>query len=287
MIRALLRRLLLGRVDPVLQDRGQEFFGRNLDALIEDDLDRAVLSMMFTGAAMITSVGPPPEGQLLQDALAAGVVAGLGRDRVFLEIGGGPPVDHSNSASLDRLGWSGLVVEPNPAFADQYSELRSPRTHLQRVAVVGEPEGQRRMTLVTAGELSYVRDAVRPPNDVWAGKREAAVRAGQTVEVDVVSPSEIWQRCLDRVGVPSYVSIDVEGGEIEILARMPWHDARPVLVTAETSLEQPRIAAMDQLMEAFGYVRVMRGAAQWDNWYLDRKAASWVQQGRPEGSLER
>jgi len=271
-------RRLLGRPDrAVLQDRGQEFFGRHLDALIDDDLDRAVLSAMFSGAAAITALGPPPEGQLLQDALAAGVVSMTGRPRVFLEIGGGPPVDHSNTAALDRLGWTGMVVEPNPVFADTYSESRSPRTHLLQAAVVGDPGETCRMSLVVAGELSYVHDVVRPPDDVWASQREAAVRAGRMVEVDVVAPGEVWERCVAMVGVPSYVSVDVEGGEIEILERMPWGSDRPMVVTAETSLETPRIAAMDRIMTNYGYIRVLRRAAQWDNWYLAAEAIESIQ----------
>lgn len=273
MIRSAARRILTRRENPVLQDRGQEFFPRHLDEALETTLDRIVLAALFMGAGRITAVGAPPEGQLLQDALAAGVISALKEPAVYAEIGGGPPVDHSNTAALDRLGWTGVVFEPNPAFADRYAEGRSERTHLQRVAVVGDPGTRRRMSLVVAGELSYVKDAVTPPKDIWEGHRQEAVRDGNLVEVEVTSADEAWAACLSIVGCPSYVSVDVEGGEVEILARMPWRESGPVLVTAETSFDAERSAEIDRIMGHAGYVRVLRRAAQWDNWYLSSGAA--------------
>jgi hypothetical protein len=278
------RRVLRGHPRPVLQDRGQEFFPRHLDALIETDLDGLVLAALFEGAARITRTGSPPESQLLQDAVAVGIISSLGSPLRYLEIGGGPPVDHSNTAALDRLGWEGAVFEPNPTFADRYAGARSPRTHLHRLAVVGEPGPSRHMSFVVAGELSYVRDAVTPPQDVWAGHRRRAVKEGSILDVEVVSPIEAWTMCLDSVGVPSYVSVDVEGGEVDILRRMPWNDRGPTFVTAETSLDPARTAAMDGVMLGFGYERVLRAAAQWDNWYLARAAAAQLSSAMAPGS---
>lgn len=287
MIRSMARRLLSGRHEPVLQDRGQEFFPRHLDKIVETPLDRDVLAALFMGAGRITAAGAPPESQLLQDALAVGIVAALGSPEVYLEIGGGPPIDHSNTAALDRLGWAGVVIEPNPDFADLYSAVRSPRTHLRRVAVVGDPGTRTRMSLVVAGELSYVKDAVTPPQDVWEGHRREALRGGNTVDVEVTSATDAWAACVTNVGCPSYVSVDVEGGEVEIISRMPWRESGPVLVTAETSLDVERSAEIDRIMSRLGYVRVLREGAQWDNWYLAEGAADRLASGLEKAGWSR
>lgn len=272
MIRSMVKRLLVGGEPLRLQDRGQEFFPRHLESLIESPADARALSLLFHGAALITALGGPPRGQLLQDAFAAGVVSRIGGEPTYLEIGGGPPVDHSNSESLDRLGWRGVVVEPNPEFADQYAAVRSARTTLRQTAVVADTAGQTHMRLVSAGELSYVEGAVTPPDDVWKSMRDEARGRGDLIQVPVVAARDLWADVVGAIGVPSFLSVDVEGGEIDVLRSLPLQDERPMIVMAETSLDAERIREMDHLMSDRGFVRVLAAASQWDNWYLSSEA---------------
>jgi len=277
-IRRVMRRLR--RSEPLmLVDRGQSFFPVDLATLLNEPRDSDALAWVFEGAALIARSGQPPSGQLLQDAFAVGVVQATRAPRTYLEIGGGPPVDHSNTEALDRLGWRGVVVEPNPHFADQYGEARSHHTKVRRVAVATGSRESGQMTLVVAGELSYVEGFAPPPDDVWKPLRDRARKQGDTITVDVIAPEALWAEVVAALGVPSYLSIDVEGGELKILERLPLASQRPTVITAETSLDLERAQAMDRILEPLGYQRFLRVGAQWDNWYVAQERLELLASG--------
>jgi len=153
-------------------------------------------------------------------------------------------------------------------------------------AVLGERGTQTSARLVSAGELSYVDGSVEPPEDVWKSKRQAARDAGNLVEVEIVGALELWARVTADIGTPSFLSVDVEGGELDILSALPLSTEQPILICAETSLDAARSSTMDGLLVDAGYVRVLRSASQWDNWYVLAGVWDRVSGGR-EGEMSR
>ena len=66
---------------------------------------------------------------------------------------------------------------------------------------------------------------------------------------------------------PSYLSIDTEGSEYEILQSLDFEKYRPVVFTIEhnfTNLQNK----IDALMISKGYTRVFRELTSFDGWYV-------------------
>lgn len=259
---------------PTLSESGQEFFTSDIADLVESDVDIRMLSFVFEGLTYFLGGGQLPKSQLLQDAFAAGVISRVGSRLSYLEIGGGHPVKHSNTWALDASGWVGVVVEPNQDFYTQYSGLRTACTSVTARAVVPDAGGLTTMEFVGVGELSYISEVGSPPNDAWKGLRRKAVKDGLTSRVPIISALELWNETVAQIGIPSYLSIDIEGLEIPILRKLPLSDVRPTVITVETSQDARRIVETDEILLSQGFVRVLAKASRWDNWYVDSSAYS-------------
>lgn len=246
--------------------RGQYLVGLDLDDLIAHPEDLHWVSLLFHGASLLAAHGAMPQGQLLQDALAAGVIDAAAAPRTYLEVGGGPPRDHSNTFALDHAGWVGTVVEPNPDLADEYSRVRSDRMMLVAKGVSADGVGT--ATFVSAGEVSYVQGAGAPPADMWSAAREAAVAKRAVHLIETIHPEQLWSDVIDAVGVPSFLSVDVEGAELAILGDLPFDSQGPLVVCAEHSGDGERATALERLMVDRGYTRILVKASQWDGWFV-------------------
>src|SRR5581483_2694790 len=48
----------------------------------------------------------------------------------YVDVGANDPFNGSNTAYLYTLGWSGLAIDPNPAFSADFKKHRPRDTHL-------------------------------------------------------------------------------------------------------------------------------------------------------------
>ena len=151
-----------------------------------------------------------------QDAFVAELFDGM-RGGVFVEIGANDGVSFSNTCYLERrLGWTGVLVEPQ---ADKFAELRRQRTAHAVNACAADHDGVLRFAHVE-GDANMLSGVV----DLYSKKHRRRVekmiaKTGGTLrEVEV--PAVRIERVLDEAGVThiDYLSIDTEGGELDILA---------------------------------------------------------------------
>ncbi len=90
-------------------------------------------------------------------------------------------------------------------------------------------------------------------------------RRSETVVFTTVTLDEL----LARAGAPPfihYVSIDVEGAELEVLKGFSLGRYRVGAFTIEHNFEEPKRTEIRSLLERNGY-RLAR-ARQWEDWYL-------------------
>ena len=129
------------------------------------------------------------------------------RDGVFLDVGAADAREWNNTYFLETtLGWSGLAIDAQPAFAPQYARLR-PRTRFFSAFVSDTSDAVETLYVPTNGPLGATSN------------RDFAVRDESPVEVRSV-PTITLNDLLAREGTArlDFLSMDIELSEPRALA---------------------------------------------------------------------
>jgi FkbM family methyltransferase len=157
-----------------------------------------------------------------------------GRTRgFFIEIGAFDGRYLSNTLSFEQQGWNGLCVEPIPEFAELCRQNR-PRSFVVQAACVGPDEGKvAHLLREPLGLLSGIR-ANETPNIADRYVARGMVFPGfTTIEVPARTLDEILAECPPPDGLVDFISIDVEGTEIDVLRGFNF-PARIIIAEANT-----------------------------------------------------
>jgi len=179
----------------------------------------------------------------------------------FVEVGANEPQQRSQTYHLERKGWTGVLIEPQPDLARQLEAERSARVFA--VACSSPENAGRRLPLHVAGPLSSLdRSGMAPSAEPEA-----------VVDVPVRTLNDILQEAGAPVGF-DFLSIDVEGHEIEVLRGIDLQRWRPRLIMIEDHV--PDLSRHLYLKSA-GY-RIIRRYEN-NGWYVpdesDAAIAGW------------
>jgi FkbM family methyltransferase len=174
------------------------------------------------------------------------------RDGVFVDVGAYDGITFSNSCALERhYGWTGLCVEPLPHV---FARLRRARSCACVRAAVGTMPGDREMTWVEGDSemLSGLSDTyVAPHRDRIARETAANGGARRIMKVQCRRLDELLaQHGIRRV---DYLSVDVEGAELEVLASIDLQRMGVECLTVENNYEDERIGSF---LGERGYERI-------------------------------
>ena len=183
------------------------------------------------------------EQYLIQKFLSSG--AGY-----FVEVGANHPRDGSQSYQLEERGWSGILIEPHPELADKLRQER--RAQVFAVACSSPENAGRKLPYYVAGPLSSLDRAAMAP-----GSQPKAI-----IDVSASTLSSI----LTEAGAPQtidFLSIDVEGHEIEVLRGLDFTYWQPRLILLEDHVGNLR---KHRFMRSSGY-RLVRRTGH-NGWYV-------------------
>jgi len=163
---------------------------------------------------------------------------------VFVDIGANDPVINSQTYHLERLGWNGILIEPLPEYAQRLTRERKARVFQ---AACGARSGV--MPIHVAGAHS----SLLPPD----------VPVQEVIEVSVRTLDSI----LEEAGIESidFLSLDVEGFELEVLAGFTLDRWKPGLILIEDHVLD---LAKHRTLAARGYRLVRRTGV--NAWYIPR-----------------
>lgn len=181
-----------------------------------------------------------PENRLKEDFF------GHSRSGYFVEIGANDPQRWSQTFHLEKLGWTGVLVEPQPDLADLLRQQRKANVY---AVACSAPEAGKVMTLHLAGIFTSL-DSNR------------AVGCKGTIDVPVRTVDEI----LTESRAPSpidFLAIDVEGHEIEVLRGFDFARWQPRLILIEDIVLNMRL---HRFMQAHGYKWIRR--TDINSWYV-------------------
>ena len=183
---------------------------------------------------------------------------GGARSGFFVEVGANRPQQESQTWHLEQLGWTGVLIEPQPELAGDLCSARSAKVFA--VACSSPENAGRRMKLHVAGALSALdRDRMAPgaqPERVI----EVPARTLDDVLIEACAPRQL-----------DFLSIDVEGHELEVLGGFDFAHWRPRLVLLEDHVGNLK---KHRFLRAAGYRLIRR--FENNGWYVPGNAAFCV-----------
>jgi FkbM family methyltransferase len=177
-----------------------------------------------------------------------------GASGFFVEVGANDPHARSQTFHLEQTGWTGILIEPQPDLAEKLRVNRS--AEVFAVACSGPENAGKALTLHVAGPLSSLdRDRMAP----------GAVPE-RAIDVPIRTLDSILAESAVRPGF-DFLSIDVEGHEIEVLRGFDAAHWRPRLILLEDHVET---LAKHRALRTMGYRLIRR--FENNGWYVPKDA---------------
>lgn len=141
---------------------------------------------------------------------------------LYVDVGSHHPQRFSNTYRFYLRGWNGINIDPLPGSKARFDALRQRDINLE-VGISDSP-----------GELTYYsfqEPAFNTFDTKVAGTRESPLLSA--VQVRVIRLSDVLDRHLKPDQKIDFLSIDVEGLDIQVLRSNDWRRYRPSYVLAE------------------------------------------------------
>jgi FkbM family methyltransferase len=160
-------------------------------------------------------------------------------DGFFLDVGSGHGTIGSNTKALEELGWKGICIDPFPTAMDG-------RTCRMEKVVVSSVAGQNVKFHTHAG-LGGIADTL--------GKWKEEASRSPVVEFTTTTLGDVLQQAQAPAFI-HFMSIDIEGAELEALKGIPFEKYRFGAMAIEHNEEEPKRTDILRFLEARGYQRV-------------------------------
>jgi FkbM family methyltransferase len=142
----------------------------------------------------------------------------------YVDIGANHPVKFSNTYLMYLLGGRGINIEPDPEAAGAIRRARSRDVTIN--AGVAADEGEKEFFIMSTNVANtFIRSEAE----------ELERRDGNRIRRVVRVPIRNVRNLLAEYSfVPDFMSLDVEGMDLEILQSMDWDQCRPKVICVET-----------------------------------------------------
>jgi FkbM family methyltransferase len=190
-----------------------------------------------------------------QDMWVALAVKPGKRDGFYVDVGSADGIQNSNTYVFDRLGWKGICIDPFPTNM----EKRTCQMFRQPVF----SESGKKVQFRVAGENGGIVDTMNRYKD---SNSQAPLVEFVTATLDEILEKAKAPRHID------YLSIDVEGAELNVLQGFSLNNYEVDALTIEHNNEPVKRAGMRQLLERNGYERVRSWVV--DDWYVRKPLAA-------------
>ena len=207
---------------------------------------------------------PKNYSQLNQDVEIA-LLYGRKRGGYFVEVGAHNGIHLSNTKMLEEsFGWNGVCAEPNPNL---FKELVKNRTAYCSQKAVYSTSGETLEFLMGTDDANHT--------DLLSGITKTLMEGGNleclkkenvgTIKVETITLTKL----LDEAKMPrfiEYLSIDVEGAEMEVLNGIDFFKYAFGRIDVEHNYQEPHRTNMRTFLEGKGYSFFHEN--QWDDAYI-------------------
>ncbi len=207
------------------------------------------------------------KSQLYQDVFASFVI-GNKFEKTFLEFGATDGLELSNSYMLENsLSWKGILSEPSPQWHDSLKKNRK-NTEIITKCIWSESGKTLDFFMSDVGVFSTLSDFVDSDKDSIPGNTIERKKSGKTIKVETISLNDVILNYFNNIS-PSYISIDTEGSEYEILKSLNFDVYRPKVFTIEHNFTKYQ-NLIDDFMKLNNYKRIFKELTVFDAWYVCR-----------------
>lgn len=174
----------------------------------------------------------------------------------YVDVGAHHPIRFSNTFLFYRRGWRGVNIDAMPGSMRLFDKYRSRDTNIE--AGIG---------LETATIPFYVFDEPALNSfdrDLSEIRDDGPWKLEKVIDVRVSPLREVLRgRLLPHENVPSFLTVDVEGRDLEALKSNDWSTFRPTYVLAEsagTTMEEAMQDPISAFMSSVGYRPIAKTA---------------------------
>jgi FkbM family methyltransferase len=203
-------------------------------------------------------------GQYKQDAFVYHAFFENKTDGVFVDIGAHDGISLSNTYFFEKnMGWTGLCVEPIP---DIFQKLRRNRTCICVEGCIYDKADSARFLEVHDGAemLSGIIDNYDPRHVQRIGYEVAKFpNRGTEIIVQCYALNTLLERY--QLYHIDYLSIDTEGGELDILKSIDFKRFIIDVIEVENNYHDPAFA---QFMQSQGYTKIVHHTSPVDEIYV-------------------
>src|SRR5262252_1407600 len=222
-------------------------------------LSRSLLVSAKEKLGIVTFYSNMGQDKWVSEAVFPGVNNGF-----FLDVGSGDGTFTSNTKTLEQKGWSGICIDP-------YPKNMLGRTCQVVKEVVSDESGKKVKFFAHPGLMGGIVDTL-------SDTRKKIIDTAPIVEVTTVTLRDI----LERANAPRYihyVSLDIEGGEVNALEGFPFDEYQMGALTVEHNYHEPQRTTIRTLMESHGYKYVHTSIR--DDFYIPADTAISVHSAIP------
>tara|TARA_B100000242_G_C42946728_1_gene439050 strand:- start:82 stop:912 length:831 start_codon:yes stop_codon:yes gene_type:complete len=210
-----------------------------------------------------------PHSQIFQDIFASFVIKNE-FDNTFLEFGATNGLSLSNTYMLEKeLGWSGALAEPDVQWIDSLKKNR-PNTKIITKCIWKKSNEKLNFFSSDEGVLSTLEEFKYSDAESLPGNTDLRNKSGKNIVVETISLNDVIKQYFNGK-CPSYISVDTEGSEFEILNSFNFSDYRPAVFTVEHNFSKSQ-DMIDELLISNNYVRIFKKLTVFDAWYVSNDA---------------
>ena len=116
------------------------------------------------------------------------------------------------------------------------------------------------------GVFSTMNDFIDNDKSSMPANTSERKKSGKIISVETISLSDVIKEYFNNIS-PSYISIDTEGSEYEILKHFDLDIYRPKVFTVEHNFTKYQ-NQIDSLMKFHNYKRIFKDLTAFDAWYV-------------------
>lgn len=134
-------------------------------------------------------------------------------NKVYVDIGAFHPYKGSNTYKLYLKNWQGVVVDPNPEKTKQFS-IERPLDICITKAVIPDSWNMTEVEMHSSGALD-ARESITP--DLNKNNHLDQETTRQSYLAKTIKISNVLKECVDNLGMPAFMSVDIEGLEGDLI----------------------------------------------------------------------
>ncbi len=175
----------------------------------------------------------------------------------YVDVGAFDGVHLSNSYSFEQQGWSGICIEAHTAYFKLCNEARSGAICLNVACVSDDNLKTVRFYTEELGLLSGVKDNREVDVRSRYEKRGLEFKGFNKITVPASTLNTVLEKYLPADAEIDFISIDVEGTELEVLKGLDLSRFRPRAIVIEANTND-QIEAINHLVNRNGYKEARR-----------------------------